>query len=334
MTNEPETEELQHAVDAVRAGDLAVLERILEAAPAVLGARDGEGRTLLLLACHAATGELALPPVRDRHDQVRAVELLVSAGADPSLADSGGWSPLHVAAMVGHVPLARLLVEAGAPLVGRLLGAEGGSPLSLALFYGQREVAEVLASPPVPDNLRAAAALGRDLERFLQGDRLVPQAREGLDFYRPLDLFPPWERTLERQEVLDEALTWAARNGRVGSMQRLVELGADVNACPYRGTPLTWSMYRDEVPAARWLLAHGADPDLRHDFGGTEHGRGAVAMHLAAQYGNLDCLRLLLEHGARTDVRDRAFEGTPLDWARYGGAAGAVELLEALGENP
>ena len=39
----------------------------------------------------------------------------------------------------------------------------------------------------------------------------------------------------------------------------------------------------DDAEATTWLLDHGADPDLRHDFGGAEHGTGAVAMHLAAQ---------------------------------------------------
>jgi ankyrin repeat protein len=31
-----------------------------------------------------------------------------------------------------------------------------------------------------------------------------------------------------------------------------------------------------------------------------------------------DVGRLLVEHGARLDVRDRLYDGTPLDWAVYG----------------
>ncbi|HEU4580092.1 MAG TPA: ankyrin repeat domain-containing protein, partial [Polyangiaceae bacterium] len=108
---------------------------------------------------------------------------------------------------------------------------------------------------------------------------------------------PLWERTYSRQELLDEALSWAARNEALGAMAQLVQLGADVNANPYRGTPLLWAVYGDRVAAATWLLDHGADPDLRHDFGGAQHGRGAVALHLAAQYSCLGCLRLLLARG-------------------------------------
>ena len=73
---------------------------------------------------------------------------------------------------------------------------------------------------------------------------------------------------------------WAARNNQCDSM---AALGADINANPFRGTPLLWACYSDKVEAAAWLLDHGADPDLRHDWGGEGHGVDAVAMHLAAQ---------------------------------------------------
>jgi ankyrin repeat protein len=224
---------------------------------------------------------------------------------------------------------ARRLLAAGASREGRLLGARGGSPLALALFYAQTRVAELLAEPPVPDNLRSAAALNRPLQRFIADGELTPQAAHGCDFYRPLPVFPLWERTYSRQELLDEALSWAARNEALGAMAQLVQLGADVNANPYRGTPLLWAVYGDRVAAATWLLDHGADPDLRHDFGGAQHGRGAVALHLAAQYSCLGCLRLLLARGADTTIQDAAFGATPLGWAEHVGSTDASALLRA-----
>ena len=229
----------------------------------------------------------------------------------------------------GHVDLARRLLVAGAPREGRLLGCQGGSPLALSIFYAKTEVAGLLAEPPIPDNLRTAGGLGRNLDPFVDGDRLTPQAAEGVDFYRPLTIFPEWNRTNSRQELLDEALSWAARNDQCESMAALVDLGADVNANPYRGTPLLWAVYDDRGGAAAWLLEHGADPDLRHDFGGEGHGVSAVAMHLAAQYASLKCLRLLLDRGADPTIEDEAHGGTPLGWARNGGAETAVKLLEA-----
>lgn len=320
-------ETLERAARAAADGDLLALERILREAPEVLHARSADGHTLLGLACKAATGDVALPPIPGTPRQHEAVDRILAAGADPSAAANDGWAPLHTAAMTGHVDMARRLLAAGARRQGSLLGTGGGSPLSLALFYAQREVAEILAEPPVPDNLRAAAALGRSLERFVDGQRLTPQASEGTDFYRPFIVFPAWERTNSRQELLDEALSWAARSDRCESMAELVKLGANVNSNAYRGTPLLWAVYADRVAAATWLLDHGADPDLRHDFGGQAHGSGAVAMHLAAQYEALKCLRLLLERGADSTIRDAAYNATPLGWAEHEGAARAAAML-------
>ena len=317
---------LNRAAGAAREGDLDTLERILSESPEVVAARDGHGRTLLDLACRAATGDIAIPLVPGTPEQHAAVDRILAAGADASAADDDGWTPLHTAAMAGHADLARRLVQAGAPVRAEAHGREGGSPLSYALFYAKACMADVLA-PAHPDNLRTAAALGRSLDRFVAGNgELALAALDGLDFYAPV-FFPAWQRTRQRQEVLDEALCWAARNNQRGSMQALVALRGDVNANPFRGTPLLWACYSDKVEAAAWLLDHGADPDLRHDWGGEGHGVQAVAMHLAAQHGAVHCLNLLLDRGADPTVVDAAHGGTPLGWAEHSGATAAVEIL-------
>ena len=320
---------LTHAAAAARVGDLDTLAAVLARSPDVISATDAEGRTLLDLACRAATGDIAIPLDPGTPGQHAAVDLILQAGADPSAGDSNGWTPLHTAGMAGHSDLARRLLEAGAsPHVGAY-GKSGGSPLSYALFYAKAYMGDVLV-PLDPDNLRTAAALGNDLSRFVNGDGLTPEAHFGLDFYGP-DFFPTWNRTFKRREVLDEALTWAARNNQCESMAALVTLGADVNANPFRGTPLLWACYSDKVDAATWLLDHGADPDLRHDWGGEGHGVNAVAMHLAAQHNCVGCLNLLLDRGADPTIVDGAHGGTPAGWAEYGGAFEALEILKPRG---
>ena len=320
---------LQRAARLAGEGEVEGLERILRDAPDVLRARNGEGHTLLGLACKAATGNIARPSAPGTPAQHAAVDLILRAGADPSAAADDGWAPLHTAAMAGNADLARRLLAAGASRAGALYGCRGGSPLSLALFYGETKVAAILAPPPVPDNLRTAAALGQSVARFLDGARLTAQAVDGLDFYRPLLAFPEWARSYDRKEVLDEALSWAARNDRCEAMEELVALGAQVNANAYRGTPLLWAVCMNRVAASTWLLDHGADPDLRHDFGGASHGKGAVAMHLAAQYDCVDCLQLLLDRGADASIEDAAYHATPLGWAEHAGATGASAVLRA-----
>jgi ankyrin repeat protein len=325
-----ENDAFKLAVRTARAGDVVALEQILRDEPSVLEARDSEGHTLLGLACKAATGDVALPPAAGTPQQHAAVDAILAAGADPSAAAANGWAPLHTAATTGNVDLIRRLLAAGAKREGQLLGTRGGSPLALALFYAQARNVELLAEPPVPDNLRTAAALNRSIQRFVDGELLVPQAADGTDFYRPSVGFPVWNRTNSRQELLDEALSWAARNDACEAMAELVRLGADVNSNAYRGTPLLWAIYADRVAAATWLLDRGADPNLRHDFGGQDHGVAAVAMHLAAQFACLKCLRLLLDRGADPTIEDAAYKATPLGWAEHHGATDAVVTLRAI----
>ncbi len=319
---------LQSASTAAREGNLEALTMLIDDMPEVLSARDAEGETLLTLACRWATGDIAIPPVDGTPEQHQAVDLVIARGADLNATNNDDRTALHCAAMAGHNDLARRLIKAGASLEGRLFDQDGGSPLALALFYAKTETGEILANPATPDNLRHAASLGDDLDRFKTATELTPEASTGLDFYRPLKLFPDWERNYDDQEVLDEALTWSARNNQVKSLASLVEMGANINANPYRGTALLWAVYSDKVEAATWLLDNGADPDLKHDFGGDGHGVQAVAMHLAAQHSALNCLRLLLDRGADTTIVDGAHGSTPEGWANFSGAEDSVAVLQ------
>ena len=114
-------------------------------------------------------------------------------------------------------------------------------------------------------------------------------------------------------------------------MTACVEYGANVNSNPYRGTPLLWSVYSDSVCSARWIIEQGADPNLKHNFGGSEHGQGATAMHLAAQYGSLKCLRLLLEEGADPEIKDDLYNSTALGWAKHEGTEPSISLFLEYG---
>jgi len=68
------------------------------------------------------------------------------------------------------------------------------------------------------------------------------------------------------------------------------------------------------VEIVRLLLDAGEDPDRFNPVGGHSH---ATSLHQAAGNGMLGVVKLLVERGARTDIKDILFGGTPLGWAKY-----------------
>jgi ankyrin repeat protein len=293
------------AYRAVEAGDRDALADLLDRCPDLVARRGTNGNDLLGMA-----GDRAL------------VELLLERGADPNRGNDYGWTKLHQAGYANDRKLARLMLDAGARTDLSARG-DGGTPLVAALFWGHREVVDLLGREPA--NLRVAAGLG-DLDsiRELAG---TPAAGAHRGFYRPHGGFPRWEPSDDPQEILDEALVWAAKSGRDDAIRLLVELGADVDADPYRGTPLTWAAANGRVSSVRTLIALGADPNRRGTFGGPSHGQGVTAIHLAAQSGRRDAVAALLELGADPLILDDLHGGSALGWARSGGHEELADLL-------
>jgi ankyrin repeat protein len=293
------------AYRAVEAGDRAALEELLDRDPDLVRRRGTNGNDLLGMA-----------------DDLELVRLLLERGADPNRGNDYGWTKLHQAGYGNRPGLARLLLDAGARTDLSARG-DGGTPLVQALFWGHREVTPLLGREP--GNLRVAAGLGDvGTIRELAGTAAAGAHR---GFYRPHGGFPAWQPSDDPQEVLDEALVWAAKAGRVEALGVLVELGADVDADPYRGTPLTWAAVNGRVDAVRKLVELGADPNRRGTFGGPTHGEGVTAVQVAAQAGQREAVAALLELGADPSLRDDLHGGDASGWARVGGHPDLAERL-------
>ena len=102
----------------------------------------------------------------------------------------------------------------------------------------------------------------------------------GLGMDREVDRLLPAAGDREREL----AVVVAAFCGRVEMLQRLIDTGVDINVYPDK------------------------------DSGFHSH---ATALHQAVSSGSLAAVKVLAEHGADRRLRDRMFEGTPLEWAEY-----------------
>jgi len=86
------------------------------------------------------------------------------------------------------------------------------------------------------------------------------------------------------------------------------------------------AVINERIEAARLALDNGADVNAFLPV----HTHG-TALHTAAIYDNVALIEMLLARGARTDLRDKLWDGTPLDWALHEGKPAATTLLQNVG---
>ena len=117
------------------------------------------------------------------------------------------------------------------------------------------------------------------------------------------------------------ALYQAARDGDVAEVRRLIASGADLNGADgtvFGSTALHLAALFGHVDCVRVLVEGGASVDKRTQF-------GCTPLHLAAEREHCEIVTYLLEKGASVNSRDDRLGQTPLHCASS--AAVAKELL-------
>ena len=123
-----------------------------------------------------------------------------------------------------------------------------------------------------------------------------------------------------RQEILDEQLKEAVRDGRVADIHRLAKLGANVNVQDGSGPLLGLAAAIFDGPeVAAALLQEGADVAAKGPCGG-------IALQDAAHNGHLATVQLLVAHHSPVDSQD-CLGATPLFDAAAWGQAEVVSFL-------
>ena len=244
--------------------------------------KDGGGLTALIYAARA--------------NDLDSVKALLGGGADVNQTSLYGWSALLVATQNRYYKLGAYLLEHGADV--NLANKGGWTPLYLATDNRNIEGGDYPVRKADMDHLEYIKLL---LDKGANVNARMKDSTE--------------TRTVFTNQWLDEngatAFLRASQSGDIVLMKLLLAHGADpkietvlhVNALEVaagigwvEGVTYEWSP-ASTLEAVKMLLDLGIDPNEQADTGRT-------ALHGAAHKGRPDVVQLLVDHGARLDVRD------------------------------
>jgi len=207
------------------------------------------------------------------------------------------------AATQGDVAKVKELLQAD-PTLAQSKDQNGLTVTLKALYYGKRDVVEVLLDAGVELNIFEAAATGQT-ERVRA---LIKDSPELVNSFSP-DGFSP--------------LSLSVFFGHPETVDALLAAGAEVNA-PSRETmkltPLASAMATAQNEIARTLIQHGANVNAKAES-------DLTPLHTAAARGNIEAATLLPEHGA--DIDATTTDGKkPISYAEERNHPEMVEFLK------
>jgi hypothetical protein len=266
-------------------------------------------------------------PAHEHRDAL--ARLLLDSGADPN--DGQVLYNRHFNRNDDHLEL----------LLSRGLGRETGGPWFRRFGPRMQSPARLLA-----EELWAAAR-----KNYLDRVRLLVEHGADVDTPGARDGRTPYEAALRagNAEIAAYLLRHGAKAVAVGAKDRFAAACVSGNRIDARAILADAPGLLDELGfhGRAELLQRAVEADrpegirlmaelgfeiggaTRHDDAGV--GLTATPLHAAAWAGRLELVRVLVELGADTAVRDPNHGGTPLDWAEYNGRLEVAAWLRARG---
>jgi len=239
--------------------------------------------------------------------------------------------PVHRATLLHYiaangVEAYRQKTPGNAVAIARTLLVAGAEPDALAEMYGTPcTTMSMLVSSSHP----AAAGLQVALAELLLDFGAAIEGRGGGKRERPLftaltfGMGDVAKLLAERGAHID--LVAASGLGLAGEAARLVSSADDDE----RRRALSLAAQQGHPDIVALLLDTGLDPNRFNPESNHPH---CTPLHQAVLGGHETVVRLLVARGARLDIRDTIWHGTPLGWAIHGGCRDRERMIECLRE--
>lgn len=211
------------------------------------------------------------------------------------------------------VDVARLLLDTGAE-VDALAEMYGSGCTTLSMLVSSTPPADAGVQVPL---VHVLVDFGANVEGAGTGSWVSPLMTALVFGFRDAA-----NALVERGAQVD-TLVKAAGVGQLAGVLRLVPDASQAE----RHQALALAGIMANLDVVRFLLELGEDPNRLNPDGFHSHG---TPLHHAAGSGVLELVKLLLAHGARTDIADTLWNGTPWGWAEHGGQTHVLEYMQSL----
>ena len=250
--------------------------------------------------------------IRARSNRVCAFDPPVHRATLFHYVAANGVEAYHQKTPPNAVEIARALLQAGAE-PDALADMYGAECTTMSMLVSSSHPAEAGLQAPLVELLLdfGAAIEGRGTRKW--GTPLFTALAFGM-----IDAAEALAKRGARIE-----LPAAAGLCRMDEVARLLPF-ADAEA---RHRALSLAAQHGQTQAVRLLLDAGEDPDRYNPEGNHPH---CTPLHQAVLGGHEAVVRLLVERGARLDIRDTIWHGTPLGWAIHGGGTARSQMADCL----